>query len=180
MAKDGARYERWVEFLADDHSRRAEDAVAWTVVSNLLNDAHGRSAVVGDFDRFGVAMAEAGGRRVFVITLAQTAPPEIQAAEPPAPTPGGIVGIITAAANRHGVDPDFMIKIARCESSLNPRAYNPAGPYIGLFQFLPATFYAYGGKDIYSPADQSETTARMLARGLWRHWECAYKVKGLL
>ena len=42
---------------------------------------------------------------------------------------------------------------------------NPAGPYIGLFQFHPTTFRAYGGKDIYDPYDQSDVAARMFARG---------------
>ncbi|TMC50995.1 MAG: hypothetical protein E6J14_00670 [Chloroflexi bacterium] len=66
-----------------------------------------------------------------------------------------------------------MLKIARCESGFNPRAYNPAGPYIGLFQFLPSTFRAHGGTDIYDPVQQSNITATMLANGQSHAWGCA-------
>ena len=40
------------------------------------------------------------------------------------------------------------LRVARCESGYNPRAYNGAGPYYGLFQFLMSTFKAtpYGGQ----------------------------------
>ena len=66
-----------------------------------------------------------------------------------------------------------MLKIAACESGFRPTAYNPAGPYIGLFQFLPSTFRAHGGTDIYDPWQQSEITATMLAAGQSRAWGCA-------
>ncbi len=35
--------------------------------------------------------------------------------------------------------------LARCESGLNPDAYNPAGPYYGLYQFDQGTWQANGG-----------------------------------
>jgi soluble lytic murein transglycosylase-like protein len=97
----------------------------------------------------------------------------------PAPAPavnvpaGSIEGIIRAAAARHGVSGDWMVKIARCESGLRPRAYNPAGPYYGLFQFLQSTFRAHGGTDIWDPYQQSEITATMLSQGGARQWGCA-------
>lgn len=79
--------------------------------------------------------------------------------------PGSIQAIITAAAQSHGVAPNWMIRTASCESGLNPRAYNPSGPYIGLFQFLPSTFRAHGGTDIYDPVQQSNIAASMFASG---------------
>jgi hypothetical protein len=170
MRKDGARYERWAEFRAEDASGRRIDKVAWQVVSDLLNDDAHRAKIVGPYDRLGVAVMEGKGRRVFVILIAKAAPPA-----PPRPTaaPGSIAQIIIDAALRHGIDPDFFLRVAKCESNLNPRALNPGGPYIGLFQFHPNTFRANGGRDIYDPYDQSETAARMFAKGMgWRHWEC--------
>jgi len=86
---------------------------------------------------------------------------------------GSVEAIIRAAAARWGVSGDWMVKIARCESGLNPRAYNPAGPYIGLFQFLASTFRANGGTNIYDPADQANITAKMLAHGQAHQWGCA-------
>ena len=55
-----------------------------------------------------------------------------------------------------GVSGDWMVKIARCESGLNPHAYNPRGPYIGLFQFLMSTFTHNGGTNIWDPADPGQ------------------------
>jgi soluble lytic murein transglycosylase-like protein len=104
-----------------------------------------------------------------------TVRPAVVAAPAPAPAPpaGSIEAIIAAAAAKYGVSDSWMLKIARCESSLNPRAYNPAGPYIGLFQFLPSTFRAHGGTDIYDPVQQADITANMLAHGQARAWGCA-------
>ena len=66
-----------------------------------------------------------------------------------------------------------MVNIARCESGLRPTAYNPSGPYIGLFQFLQSTFTANGGTNIYDAADQSNIAAKMLAHGQAHQWSCA-------
>jgi soluble lytic murein transglycosylase-like protein len=97
--------------------------------------------------------------------------PDIPAAPPPAP--GTIEAIIQQAATTYGVSYPWMLKIARCESGLNPHAYNPAGPYYGLFQFLMSTFRANGGIDIWDPTQQANITANMLAHGQAHQWGCA-------
>ena len=91
---------------------------------------------------------------------------------PPAAS-GDIVAIIRAAAARYGVSGDWMVSIAECESGLRPNAYNPRGPYIGLFQFLQSTFTANGGTNIWDPTDQANVTAKMLANGQAHQWSCA-------
>jgi hypothetical protein len=109
-------------------------------------------------------------------TLAPTPRPQVvQAAPPVVPPadPNSVIGIIQAAAARWGVSGDWMVKIARCESGLRTNAYNPSGPYIGLFQFLQSTFRANGGTNIYDAADQSNITAKMLAHGQAHQWSCA-------
>ena len=88
---------------------------------------------------------------------------------PPAAS-GDIVAIIRAAAARYGVSGDWMVSIAACESGLRPNAYNPRGPYIGLFQFLQSTFTANGGTNIWDPTDQANITAKMLANGQAHQW----------
>ncbi|MFN2452195.1 MAG: transglycosylase SLT domain-containing protein [Candidatus Dormibacteria bacterium] len=100
--------------------------------------------------------------------------PAAKVAPPPsAPaSAGSIESIIRAAAARHGVSGDWMVKIARCESGMNPRAVNPNGHY-GLFQFSYSTFYGHGGTDIWDPSQQSEITARMLSQGQAGQWSCA-------
>lgn len=108
-------------------------------------------------------------------TPAPTATPRPKPAIPPAPppAPGTIEAIIQQAANTWGVSYPWMLKIARCESGLNPRAYNPSGPYYGLFQFLMSTFRANGGTDIWDPVQQANITAKMLAHGQAHQWGCA-------
>ena len=94
---------------------------------------------------------------------------------PPGPilAPCSIEGIIRAAAARHGVSGDWMVKIAMCESGLRPHAFNPVGPYYGIFQFLMSTFRAHGGTDIWDPVQQAEVAATMLAHGGAHAWGCA-------
>jgi resuscitation-promoting factor RpfB len=48
--------------------------------------------------------------------------------------------------------------LAQCESGLNPNAYNPAGPYYGLYQFDVQTWQAYGGTGTPSGKSIDEQT----------------------
>ncbi len=50
--------------------------------------------------------------------------------------------------------------LAQCESGGNPQAYNPAGPFYGLYQFLESTWQAVGGAGLASQASPSEQTYR--------------------
>jgi soluble lytic murein transglycosylase-like protein len=83
---------------------------------------------------------------------------------------GDVEAIITAAAQAAGVAPSWLISTAACESGLNPNAYNGAGPYEGLFQFLPSTFRAHGGTNIWDPAQQAQIAATMFASGESGEW----------
>ena len=49
--------------------------------------------------------------------------------------------------------------LARCESSGNPRAVNPAG-YYGLYQFTPSTWRSVGGRGLPTQASSGEQTLR--------------------
>lgn len=73
--------------------------------------------------------------------------------------------MIQTAAAAHGVNGDCMVSLARRESGLNPNAYNPSGPYDGLFQFWPATYRAHGGTDVWDPRQQSDVAATMMSQG---------------
>jgi len=84
-----------------------------------------------------------------------------------------VVAAIEAAAARYGVDPNWMLRIAQCESGLRPNAYNPRGPYYGLYQFLMSTFLHNGGHNIWDPVDQANIAAKMLAHGQAYQWSCA-------
>jgi hypothetical protein len=84
------------------------------------------------------------------------APAKPAAAPAPAPAPappaGSIQAIIVSACSPYGqATVDWCLRVAKCESGYNPNAYNPAGPYYGLFQFAMTTFKntPYGNQNIY-------------------------------
>ena len=83
-----------------------------------------------------------------------------------------VISIIRTAASRFGANGDQMVRVARCESGLNPRAYDPYSGSSGLFQFMPGTFYGNGGRDIWDPTDQSNVAAKMFAQAQSGAWTC--------
>jgi resuscitation-promoting factor RpfB len=50
--------------------------------------------------------------------------------------------------------------LANCESGGNPQAYNSAGPFYGLYQFMESTWHAVGGVGLPTQASASEQTYR--------------------
>lgn len=101
----------------------------------------------------------------------------------PVPSPNSVVSIITAAANRYGVDVDRALRIAQCESGYNSSAVNTGyfaggGHPTGLFQYLPETWNRiagrspYGVGNIYSAQDQANVTMWAWANGYAGEWEC--------
>lgn len=74
---------------------------------------------------------------------------------------GDIRAIVSQAAQRHGVDPGAMLRIAMIESSGNPKAKNPKSSAGGLFQFIDSTAAQYGLADRYDPAQAADAAARL-------------------
>jgi soluble lytic murein transglycosylase-like protein len=112
----------------------------------------------------------------------QSAPaPVPQPAPQPAYSGGGdIVSIIYAAAARYGVDGGWMVRIARCESGLNPNAVGGGGQYHGLFQFYMPTYNGTppgkAGRSVYDPAANAEAAAWLMVNGGPQNWPvCAYR-----
>lgn len=73
---------------------------------------------------------------------------------------------ITAAAQRHGVEPALLAAVAWSESGFNPRAGSPAGAQ-GLMQLMPRTAASLG-VDPLDPAQALDGGARYLAEQLDR------------
>lgn len=68
---------------------------------------------------------------------------------------------LTAAAQRHGLDPVLLAAVARTESAFDPRAISPAGAQ-GLMQLMPGTARELG-VDPFDPGEAADGAARYLA-----------------
>jgi uncharacterized protein YraI len=84
-----------------------------------------------------------------------------------------IVRIIYAAADRYGQSRSDMLRVAECESNLDPYAVNPSGSY-GLFQFIRSTWKStpFGNKDIFDPEANANAAAWMWSEGRKSDWVC--------
>lgn len=109
-------------------------------------------------------------------TTTTTSPGDAALTNPGAPASSEqeVISVIQQAAAAYGQNPDDMIRVARCESNLNPRAVGAGGMYHGLFQFVPSTFAAtpYGGQDIYDPWANAHAAAWMWSEGRKAEWVC--------
>jgi hypothetical protein len=105
-----------------------------------------------------------------------TAPPTTQNPPPPPSNDSRSVEEIIRA--HFGAAGDAAVEVARCESSLNPSARNPAGPgYYGLFQISrdhAASFQAVTGRSFDSawndPDANSQYARYLYNRSGWDPW----------
>jgi soluble lytic murein transglycosylase-like protein len=72
---------------------------------------------------------------------------------------------ITAAAQRHGVDPALLAGLIKQESGFDPNAGSSAGAR-GLTQLMPGTAAGLGVTDVLDPAQSIEGGAKYLAAQL--------------
>ena len=84
-----------------------------------------------------------------------------------------VIDIIYAAADRYGQPRADMLRVARCESNLDPNAVNPAGSY-GLFQFIPSTWATtpYANYDIFDAWASANAAGWMWSVGRRNEWVC--------
>lgn len=95
--------------------------------------------------------------------------------------------VITEAALEFGVDPRLMIRIAECESSLDPSAKNKKSTATGLYQFLDSTWESnrnridpgYEVWQVVDPIAAARVASDMVSQGsrawaesenCWRNW----------
>ena len=114
------------------------------------------------------------------------APTEVPVTPEPtvAPTdpvsPGGpytrdqIIQIIYDAADRYGQPREDMLRVAMCESNLDPSAVNSSSGASGLFQFMPSTFAStpYADQDIFDAWASANAAGWMWSVGRRNEWEC--------
>ena len=85
-----------------------------------------------------------------------------------------IIEIIEDAADRYNQSRRAMVRVARCESGLDPYAKNPDGPYYGLFQFLPSTWddTPFAKESWYDPKANARAAGWMWKVGRRNEWAC--------
>lgn len=85
-----------------------------------------------------------------------------------------IINIIYAAADRYGQPREDMLRVARCESVLDPNAVNSASNASGLFQFLPSTWAStpYADQNIFDPVASANAAGWMWEVGRRNEWVC--------
>ena len=71
-----------------------------------------------------------------------------------------LVGTKPVPQNTPEADGLNWAALANCESGGNPDAYNPAGPYYGLYQFLESTWHSVGGTGVPTDHTAAEQTYR--------------------
>lgn len=91
-------------------------------------------------------------------------------------TGNAVTDAIAAAAARWGVSYYWLLRVATCESGLNPNAYNPSGAS-GLFQFMPSTYWYFAGRigetrSYWDPYGAANVAAYMFSIGQAYQWTC--------
>jgi hypothetical protein len=90
-----------------------------------------------------------------------------------------VQGMIRGLARRYGVDVNMALRVARCESGFNPRAYSSAGPYGGIYQHdvdlwpRRAAHFGHRGASVFDAFSNIDVSLRMVRAGGWGHWGCA-------
>ena len=84
-----------------------------------------------------------------------------------------VIKIIYDAADRYNQPRGDMLRVAQCESGLDPYAVNPSGSY-GLFQFVPSTWETtpYADQNIFNPRANANAAAWMWSVGRRAEWVC--------
>jgi hypothetical protein len=133
----------------------SENADHWQQVANKQQaDEEAAAAAKAAAEAKAAEEAQQAAAAAAAAAKARVPAPAPAAAQPAAVPQGSVQEIIVKAFSPYGqAAVDWGLRVARCESGYNPRAYNGAGPYYGLFQFLMSTFKntPYGNQDIYDP-----------------------------
>jgi len=85
-----------------------------------------------------------------------------------------IVSIIYAAADAYGQSREDMLRVATCESGLDPNNVTPPYDASGLFQFLPGTWAStpFAAQSVFDPVANANAAAWMWSVGRRGEWVC--------
>jgi len=99
-------------------------------------------------------------QRETTLPLTPASAPETNASGVPSGGPS-IKELVTDAALRHRIDPDFVASVVKAESSFNPKAVSPKGAR-GLMQLTPQTAASLGVENTLDPAANVEGGTKYL------------------
>lgn len=91
--------------------------------------------------------------------------------------PDACAALIRREFAARGLDGNAAVRVASCESGLNPQASN-GGSYLGLFQQAAAYWpdrartYGVAGQSAFNPRANVIVSAGMVAGSGWAHWSC--------
>lgn len=129
------------------------------------------SAVEGFENELSAEEAQAELQRREQEEAQQQAPQAIQPQLEPQIQQNPVQGAIDTSANNAGLSPEFVQKVARVESGLNPNARNPNSTASGLFQFTDGTWKdmvnRYGVQEGISKEDKDNPFANAKMAGLY-------------
>jgi soluble lytic murein transglycosylase-like protein len=80
-----------------------------------------------------------------------------------APAGGDLRAVASAAARRHGLDPELVMAVVSVESGFRPEAVSAKGAQ-GLMQLMPRTAESLGVVDAFDPAQNLDGGARHLGQ----------------
>jgi len=85
-----------------------------------------------------------------------------------------VVEAAQLAAVAVGVSPDDMVRVAECESHLDPFARNASSGALGPWQYLPSTWRAtrFARWSPTNPIAAALATALIVREQGWRQWVC--------
>lgn len=111
-----------------------------------------------------------------------TTPKPTTPQEAPKQATGNVEQIVRQAARKHGVDENYAVQIAMCESTMNPNAVNtsyyengnPSGLYQHISGYWPARAakYGYAGASVFNAEANANVTMAMWRDGQKGLWEC--------
>jgi hypothetical protein len=116
------------------------------------------------------------GRRGWLDSTLMYQPEDFEEPGPSNPSQQQMISLIYQSADKWGQSRVDMLRVARCESNLNPNAVNSSSGASGLFQFMPGTFAftpnGKRGEDIFDPWANADAAGWMWANGMRHHWAC--------
>ena len=133
-------------------------------LTNGFSIHHYRSEVVGDNTRLYISPASDSGfvdiPTSQIDTIAETTEP-YDSGPAPAPKAVTVEQAVSAASDKHLIDPDLIQSVIRAESGANPHAVSKKGAR-GLMQLMPGTASQLGVKDAFEPGANVDAGTRYL------------------